>query len=435
MLALKECLLAELKLAGGTSAVTASGEGYDETLHSLMQTFWDMFDLGQITQTVTCSICTCVTTREELFSKLLVRFPDSHHEATMTNQKCTLNSLIQHHFEPEDLPVYEFLTCGRRTLATRCVWISCYPVILCIVLGHKMNDETRITLAVNYPVINSNPCTFFRSHKGTVDSKYNLIATVNHKPSKKNDGYYTAVNKSPTLRSWYKYDNDIVNLVKFVKGNTNSVLMDFQKTASILFYVDVKYVSICHNNLCNDNEVIDITGPNHPPVIDQLQDTTSSLLSSNTWSLSSSNVLSPLLSNNSSRSLTSVRSKTNSDDNSLFLSSSQLTKNDKTNSSDVRIAKYLLSFCDWAMGSMSEGIYNTPHQEWWVARGSRGSISEMLPCAHKGCTVRVHRLCQIDWLHQHDLEVVHNDPVFCWQHNECYQNYVQLHPAFFLWWF
>ncbi len=24
--------------------------------------------------------------------------------------------------------------------------------------------------------------------------------------------------------------------------------------------------------------------------------------------------------------------------------------------------------------------------------------------------MRVHRLCQIDWLHQHDLEVVHNDP-------------------------
>jgi hypothetical protein len=77
-----------------------------------------------------------------------------------------------------------------------------------------------------------------------VDSKYNLIATVNHKPSKKNDDRYTAVNKSPTSRSWYKYDNDIVNSVKFMKGNTNSVLMNFQKTTSILFYVDVKYVSI-----------------------------------------------------------------------------------------------------------------------------------------------------------------------------------------------
>jgi hypothetical protein len=171
-----------------------------------------------------------------------------------------------------------------------------------------------------------------------VDAKYNLIATVNHKPSKKNDGHYTTVNKSP-MRSWYKYDDNIVNLVKFVKRNTNSVLMDFQKTTSILFYINLKYVSVYHNNLCNDNEVIDIMGHDIPPVIDQLQDATSSSLSSNTSSLSSSYVSSLLPSNNSSRSLTSVRSKTNSDDNSLFPSSSQLMKNGKSDSSDIRIAK------------------------------------------------------------------------------------------------
>ncbi len=58
-----------------------------------------------------------------------------------------------------------------------------------------MNDDTRITLAVNYPVCNLNMCTIFGSHKGTVDSKYNLIATVNHKPSKNIVGHYTAVKK------------------------------------------------------------------------------------------------------------------------------------------------------------------------------------------------------------------------------------------------
>ncbi len=107
MLALKECLLAELKPADGTSDVAASGEGYDETLHSLMHTFWDMFNSGQITQTVTCSKCTCVTTMETPFSKLLMQFSDTHHEATATNLKCTLNSLIEHHFAPEDIHDYE----------------------------------------------------------------------------------------------------------------------------------------------------------------------------------------------------------------------------------------------------------------------------------------------------------------------------------------
>jgi hypothetical protein len=107
MLALKECLLAELKPADGTSDITASGEGYDEYLHSLMQTFWDMFSSGQIMQNITCTICSCITTREESFSKLLLQFPESHHEATPTKWKCTLNSLIEHHFGQEDLPDYD----------------------------------------------------------------------------------------------------------------------------------------------------------------------------------------------------------------------------------------------------------------------------------------------------------------------------------------
>jgi hypothetical protein len=302
--------------------------------------------------------------------------------------------------------------------------MSCYPVLLCIVLGCKMNDETRITLAVDYPVIVLNPCTFFRSHEGAVDSKYNLIATINHKPSKKNDGHYTAVDKSPTLKSWYKYDNNIVKLVKFVKQSTNSMLMDFQKTASILFYVNVKYVTICHNNLCNNDEVIDIMGHNHPPVIDQSQDTTLSSLSSNTWSLLLSYVLSSSSSNNSSRSLTSVRSKTNTDDNSLFQSSSQLTKNCRRDSVDIKLANFVLTFCNWAMDLMSECIYNTPHQERCVARSWGGNITKMLPCAYKGCTARVQKLCQIDWLQRRGLEVVHHDPIFCQQHNKCHQNHV-----------
>jgi hypothetical protein len=83
-MALKESLLAALKPADGTSDVNASGEGYDENLHSLMQTFGEMFGLGQITQHVTCTICSSITTRVEPFSKLLLQFPESHHEATKT---------------------------------------------------------------------------------------------------------------------------------------------------------------------------------------------------------------------------------------------------------------------------------------------------------------------------------------------------------------
>ena len=127
-----------------------------------IQTFWEMFGLGQITQNVTCTICSSVTTRVEPFSKLLLQFPESHHEATPTNWKCTLNSLIGHyHIRQANLPNYDCNYCGKRTLATRRVQISWYPVILCIVLGCKKNDDNRATLAVGYPVWDLNPCTIF----------------------------------------------------------------------------------------------------------------------------------------------------------------------------------------------------------------------------------------------------------------------------------
>ncbi len=80
--------------------------------------------------------------------------------------------------------------------------------------------------------------------------------------------------------------------------------------------------SVCFGN-CSSQP---LTGHKRPPVMDQLQDATSSSSSSNTLSLLSSYTLSPLLSNNSSRSLMSVRSKTNLDNNSLFPSLSQSTK-------------------------------------------------------------------------------------------------------------
>ncbi len=97
---------------------------------------------------------------------------------------------------------------------------------------------------------------------------------------------------------------------------------------------------------------------------------------------------------------------------------------------DIKRQFCFILFCNWALDSMSECIYNTPHQERCVARSMGGNISKMLPCAHEGCTARVHKTCQIDWLQQHGVEWGYNDLSFCQQHNECYQNYVRSHPAF-----
>jgi hypothetical protein len=112
-----------------------------------------------------------------------------------------------------------------------------------------------------------------------------------------------------------------------------------------------------------------------PPSIVHLENNTLFSLSSNTLSSLLSNTLSSLssdtlslsLSNNSSSSSKSGRSKTNSYDNDLFPSSSQSTENSKSYSRNKmsinQFANYGLSFCDWAMGKMSESCSDNPHQE------------------------------------------------------------------------
>ncbi len=120
----------------------------------------------------------------------------------------------------------------------------------------------------------------------------------------------------------------------------------------------------------------------------------------------------------------SVSSKTNLDDDDLSMYSSQSIKNGKSYSknkmSENQCANYVLSFCDWAMGTMSESCYANPHQEQCVGKMCGAKMSNML----HWCEVRVHSICQIDWLKQHCLEVNHDDQFFCQQHNECYQNCV-----------
>jgi hypothetical protein len=67
-------LACRLQTSGRDIKLTAYGEGYDENLHSLMQTFWGVFSSGQITQNITCTICSCVTTRVESFSAPIAIF-------------------------------------------------------------------------------------------------------------------------------------------------------------------------------------------------------------------------------------------------------------------------------------------------------------------------------------------------------------------------
>jgi ubiquitin C-terminal hydrolase len=198
-MALKECMLKDLKPVGDRSDVTASNQAYDERLHSSVQAFCDLFTSGQITKTTTCTECNNVSTREEEFSKWLLHFPQEHHEK---DQNCTLNDLICHNAMQEDLSDYVCMHCNKQTPATLCSWISWYPVILCIVLCCKKENDNSIMSAVKYPVGGLNPSELTGSQVEMFHSRYNLIATVNHHPDRQNTGRYMAVTKSRSSSCW-----------------------------------------------------------------------------------------------------------------------------------------------------------------------------------------------------------------------------------------
>ncbi len=74
-------LLEELEPEQVNYNLTASNHPYNRELHMSMQTFWDLFSSGKITQRVTCSRCSNVTSRDEHFSEIILQFP-SHNENT-----------------------------------------------------------------------------------------------------------------------------------------------------------------------------------------------------------------------------------------------------------------------------------------------------------------------------------------------------------------
>jgi ubiquitin C-terminal hydrolase len=180
-LGLKECLLNELKQKEDGSGVT----DYDESLYMNMKCFWDLFSTGQLTSTVTCTTCGTISTTKEAFNALLLFFPWRHHDL---DQDCTVEDLIAHHCEMENISNYQCDHCNGRTLAKKVTAITTCPPILCIVLFRKIQDGGSIKSSVQFPVSGLNI---------TEDGlQYNLVGTIHHKPSGTETGHYTSICQS-----------------------------------------------------------------------------------------------------------------------------------------------------------------------------------------------------------------------------------------------
>jgi hypothetical protein len=74
-MALKVCLLKELEPEQVNLNCTASDHPYNRELYMSMRTFWDLFSSGVTTQMVTCFECNNISTQDDQFSELMLKFP------------------------------------------------------------------------------------------------------------------------------------------------------------------------------------------------------------------------------------------------------------------------------------------------------------------------------------------------------------------------
>jgi hypothetical protein len=79
--------------------------------------------------------------------------------------------------------------------------------------------------------------------------------------------------------------------------------------------------------------------------------------------------------------------------------------------------------CDWAMDTMSFTGIGNQHEERCVCPFVP---KRLIIFHHEGCTKKVHKRCQEDWLDRHCYKWTPEDLSFCQEHNEHYIRWVRI---------
>jgi hypothetical protein len=146
---LKDQMLKELKAEQANTDPNTIRHPYDNDLYTSMKEFWDNFDSGMMAQAVTCPKCGNVTTKEDDFSDLILRFPEQ--PTANRKQQHKLASLYENYTSGE-ADDYMCIPCNSRVTALRKEWISGCQKILTIVLARKtMVEGGHVGDAVNFP--------------------------------------------------------------------------------------------------------------------------------------------------------------------------------------------------------------------------------------------------------------------------------------------
>ena len=152
IMALKMYLLEELEPQQVNSNLTSSNHPYDRELHTSFQMFWNLFSSERTTQTMTCSECSNITSRDDNFSEIMLKFPPPDENSGVRTQKSTLARLYEYYTKGV---VNDFIcnTCNSQTSATQQELIFQCPRILTVVLScHADNEDKSIDSAVDFPL-------------------------------------------------------------------------------------------------------------------------------------------------------------------------------------------------------------------------------------------------------------------------------------------
>ena len=210
IIALKLNLLEELQPVQVNSNLTASNHPYNRELHMSMQTFWNLFSSGKTTQTVTCSECSNVTSRDEHFSEIMLKFPTPVENTGVRTRKITLADLYTN-TKTGVIDDYVCIPCNSRRSATVQEHISQCPKILTIVLSRNAdNEDGSIDSIVDFPLERVCPSTLGVQQDEIADNTaYKLLGIVQHTSNKNGGGHYTAITHNDTANLWQLYQAEI----------------------------------------------------------------------------------------------------------------------------------------------------------------------------------------------------------------------------------
>ena len=377
---------------------------HEDALKRTMTEFWDLFAHGSTTYSTQCHVCQTLSIEEQPFTELILYFDERYHQqGNNTTNACSLGDLMKNSSSAGDtIDDYNCRVCNQKTKATRTNSVHQYPKVLCIALSRASYGDKLVRTSVDFPIVNFKPKDYSNVQENTDDVAYDLLATVCHIP-RTNGGHYIAICKQHHSGVWYSYNDDQVeksDFTKLSKGGVSTAKVEFQRRATLLFYIKKQSAQVDASLVAGDDGNDDV--------------------STNSTPNSRTSRFSALANDNITTQLNARSTSSTNDDQSLSDSDNNHSDDDDKQNSAFASGP---GACSWGMEDGVTSVFGNSYCErcCWFNK-------PVIPCAHNGCNATVHQTCQLDWFWRMNDDFVRNGlskrfddnksgPFFCPEHN------------------